>query len=288
MSTMNENFAAFILTHGRPDNVKTYRTLRKQGYTGRIVLVVDNEDSSIDEYRERYGDQVVVFDKLAMAQRIDEADNFGNRKAIVYARNASYDIAEQLGIEYFLQLDDDYNQFVHKFTSRLIYHEKPVRDLDRLFEQVLAYYQSIPALTVALAQNGDFIGGAASSAAKAVTARRKAMNALFCSTKRRIWFMGRVNEDVNTYVTTGNRGGLFLTIMSAALIQTQTQQSAGGMSDLYLDEGTYRKSFYSVMYAPSCVHIRQIGYRYRRLHHHVTWESAVPKIIREEHKHPSS
>ncbi|HHV0077680.1 hypothetical protein [Escherichia coli] len=30
---MRDDFCAFILTHGRPDKVLTYRTLRRAGYT---------------------------------------------------------------------------------------------------------------------------------------------------------------------------------------------------------------------------------------------------------------
>ena len=32
-------------------------------------------------------------------------------KTIVYARNASFEIAKKLGIKNFIQLDDDYNTF---------------------------------------------------------------------------------------------------------------------------------------------------------------------------------
>lgn len=31
---MRDDFCAFILTHGRPDKVLTYRTLRRAGYGG--------------------------------------------------------------------------------------------------------------------------------------------------------------------------------------------------------------------------------------------------------------
>ena len=31
-----EDFAIFILTHGRPNNVITYNTLKTSGYTGDI------------------------------------------------------------------------------------------------------------------------------------------------------------------------------------------------------------------------------------------------------------
>ena len=40
---IDEDFAVFILTHGRADNVKTYKTLKRFGYTGKIYIIIDNE-----------------------------------------------------------------------------------------------------------------------------------------------------------------------------------------------------------------------------------------------------
>ena len=77
-------------------------------------------------------------------------------------------------------------------------------------------------------------------------------------------------------------GQLIFTIPTVSLKQKQTQSNAGGMSDLYLDSGTYVKSFYSVMYAPSCVKIKDMGPVHRRLHHSVKWKNAVPCIVGEE------
>jgi len=41
------------------------------------------------------------------------------------------------------------------------------------------------------------------------------------------------------------------------------------------------KSFYTVMAAPSCTTIRTMGRTDRRLHHHIDWDKAVPKILRQ-------
>lgn len=90
-----------------------------------------------------------------------------------------------------------------------------------------------------------------------------------------------VNEDVNAYVTLGHRGLLFLTFFNVRLNQTPTQASSGGLTEIYLDQGTYLKSFYSVLYAPSCVKVSWTGYVNPRLHHRVAWNNAVPKIVRE-------
>ena len=108
----NKDFAVFILTHGRPDNVKTLRTLKKCGYTGKIYFIVDNEDKTIEQYQKNYGiENVKIFDKKAMADSIDEGNNFDERRTITHARNACFKIAKEIGITYFVQLDDDYNDF---------------------------------------------------------------------------------------------------------------------------------------------------------------------------------
>lgn len=49
---MRDDFAVMILTHGRADRVYTLSSLRKGGYTGKVFLVLDNEDDQHDEYVE--------------------------------------------------------------------------------------------------------------------------------------------------------------------------------------------------------------------------------------------
>lgn len=59
---MDRNFAVFILSHGRAGKVYTFDTLRKQGYTGKIYIIIDNEDEQESEYKKRFKN-VIVFDK---------------------------------------------------------------------------------------------------------------------------------------------------------------------------------------------------------------------------------
>lgn len=282
---MLDNFAVFILTHGRPDNVITYKTLQRQGYTGPVYIIVDNEDKTIDQYRKNFGDKVIVFDKLAISKTFDTGDNFSDRRAVIYARNACFGIARELGIEYFLQLDDDYTDFRHKFTAELMPIDKlGTKNLNHLFDIILNYYKRINAATIAIGQGGDFLGGVNGGEQKKLYLKRKAMNTFFCATSRPLTFFGRVNEDVNTYVTLGNRGELIFTINNVAINQVSTQASTGGMSEMYLDSGTYIKSFYTVMYAPSCVHVGMMGDTHKRLHHRINWKSAVPCIVEEKYR----
>lgn len=280
----NNDFVAFILTHGRPEKVFTYNSLIKGGYTGRIVILIDNEDKKADEYKAKFGDKVYIFDKKAISLTFDQADNFNDRRAIVYARNACFDVAKELGYKYFIQLDDDYTDFRYKFDGNYNYLDKVIKgSLDNIFESLLKFYKSIPAKSIAIAQGGDFIGGKESTSA-VVKIKRKCMNTFICSTDRPFKFLGRINEDVNTYTNFQSKGNLFLTVTNLAINQLKTQSNSGGMTEIYLDNGTYVKSFYSIMFQPSSVTIRLMGSNHKRLHHSVRWINTVPLIISQEHK----
>lgn len=274
---MESNFCAFILTHGRPDNVRTYHSLMKHGYTGKLYFVIDNEDKMADAYYRKFGsDRVIMFDKKEVAGIIDEADNFENRKAIIYARNACFYIAKKLGVKYFVQLDDDYTSFLYRYIEG----GKMIKNIDNVFKYFVQFLETSNITSVAFSQGGDHIGGYDDT--KRI--KRKAMNSFFCSVDRPFKFNGRINEDVNTYVHQGGVGRVFLTITNIQLNQFATQSNKGGMTDIYLDGGTYVKSFYSVLFSPSCVSINTMGRSARRLHHSISWDNAVPAIIEDKYR----
>lgn len=282
---MSETFAAFILTNKRPDRVYTFTHLRNSGYTGRVFFVVDDGDPTLPAYREKYGDQVLVFNKQEVAKTFDLADTFHKQLgAVIFARNAVAKLARREGVNTYVMLDDDYTQFQYRFDREGNYKYQQIRSLDLVFSAMVAFHKQSGAVTVCMAQGGDFIGGAQSQYAARVTLTRKAMNTFFCRSDRPFAFVGRINEDVNTYVTQGGRGVLFLTTNALAIVQKMTQSNAGGMSDFYWQNGTYVKSFYTIMMAPSCVKIATMGNKNRRLHHLVAWRYAVPKIVDEKHR----
>lgn len=285
----SESFAAFILTHGRAGRVDTYRTLRRCGYTGTIYLLVDDEDPQRDDYCQEYGDAVIVFDKREAARDTDDGDNFGKRDSVVFARNANWQIARDLGLDHFWQLDDDYSSFHYGLNDvdQYLPAGKEIKRLDDLIEAFLDFLEQSGASSVAFAQGGDFIGGETSIGVKEAQQgkfRRKAMNTFFLSTSRPFPWRGRMNDDVNTCVTHGATGHLFATVSRLRVHQHETQTNEGGLSAMYRDMGTYCKSFYTVMMAPSCVKVSDFGPTHRRIHHHVEWANAAPVILREEHR----
>ena len=282
---MRGDFVAFILTHGRAGSVITDKTLRKCGYTGPIVYVIDNEDRQVDKYKQKFHD-VIMFDKLSISKTFDEADNFEDRRSIVYARNACFDIAKELGYKYFIELDDDYDTFSFTYGRDGTVKQRTIKQLDRVFEAMVRFYESTSILTVAMSQRGDFVGGKENDIIRGEKLKRKAMNSFICSTDKSFHFVGRINEDVNTYTTLGSRGYLFLQVPHVALNQKQTQSNKGGMTDIYINQGTYVKSFYTVMMMPSSVKVGLMGnsMETKRLHHIINWNNTVPKIMKESFK----
>jgi hypothetical protein len=281
----NKDYTVFIISNNRPNKVYTDTMLSKYNYTGSSYIVLDNEDKSINEYIEKFGEhRIKVFDKKAIADKTDEGNNFDNRRTTTHARNACFDIAESLGYKYFLVLDDDYTVFRYRYIDQYI-TKGYVKNLDNLFTKTFEYYKNNKFLSIAFAQGGDFIGGESCGLLKNYLYNsRKCMNSFFCSTERRFWFLGQLNEDVNTYVTYGNRGDLFMTIPFVGLEQKATQLTAGGMTDAYLKYGTYVKSFTTVMMQPSSVFVAMMGFTKNRLHHRVIQRKTTPMIVREAYK----
>lgn len=276
------NFVALILTHGRANNVVTYNSLRTCGYTGPICLVVDDEDKQIDEYKKKYPGEVFVFHKAGVD--CDTFDNRKERRVILFARNAAFDVARTLGYRYFIELDDDYTSFSTRFTKDGLVREKKECNIDEVFSAMVDFLKNTNIATIAMAQGGDFIGGSEGTNLKAIKMLRKAMNSFVCDTERQFIFGGRINEDVSTYTTLGSRGVLFFTHNVVMLHQKLTQSNKGGMTGAYIDGGTYIKSFYSVITMPSAVKISVMGNKNMRIHHNVFWRNCVPMILRETTK----
>lgn len=284
---MREDFCVFIISYNRPDNVPTIDTIEKHGYTGDWYIVVDHEGDR-ESYTEEYGDDRVIYlDKDDALPELDRGDNFNHRNCNAYARQQMWDLADELGYDYFLVLDDDYTTFEFRFGGNYKYGLRDrVQDLDRIIDASIGYLDGSGLDALCMSQGGDWIGGESAHIADGgvVSTKRKAMNSFLCKTDRPFDFRGTINEDVNTYVRAAQLGKIFLTYNIVSLEQERTQQEDGGLTDIYESEGTYVKSFYTILYSPSSATLSKMGEVEDRIHHRVDWRSSVPKIVPESSK----
>lgn len=288
MSQRND-FAVFVLCHGRPRDTPTWATLEKYGYTGKRYIVCDDEDETLDEYKEIYGaENVLVFSKDEIAPRFDPMDSTHDKRCAVYARNACFDLARKIGVKYFCELDDDYVSAPYRWGTGYgpgytMYRSKSA-DLDSVFDAYIDFLDCSPFIySVALGQPGDFIGGTNSRMyCRGYT--RKCMNSWICDVDKPLTWNGTLNDDTNLFTLEGHRGKVFLSIPFAMFDQPPTQIKSGGMTDLYKGVGTYTKSFYTILCCPSFIRVYMMGDRYYRMHHEINWEHACPKIISGKYK----
>lgn len=276
---MRDDFAVFILSYGRAENVVTYETLKRGKYTGKIYLVCSDDDMQLEEYKKKF--EVIVINKDKALEKFDICDNFKQKNVVVFARNECHRIAKEIGVKYFLELDDDYQIIEYKIPRDILVGRR-VLDLDKLFNEHINFLEESGAASIAFGQGGDYIGGKDNDFWTNNGRRRKVMNCFFNKTDRIYQFTGRINEDTNCYIRNGAIGKLFITVPYVSITQKATQQNKGGLTEFYLETGTYYKSFYTVMINPSAVKVALMGRTNQRLHHNIDWDKAVPVIIRDE------
>ncbi len=273
----------FILSSGRPDKIKTLRALEKSKYDGEIKIIIDDLDETGAEYKKLYGDKVIVFNKREALKKCDTMDNFGKTNIVLPARNKCHEIAGDLGWDYFFELDDDYNEFYIRYPQGEHLTAFPIKNINPILEQMCRLLEDTNTLCVCFSQGGDYMGGVNG---RYIHKRlsRKAMNCYVCKTDRPFEFIGTINEDTNMYVRENMRGNLVFSSTYVSCVQNETQQEKGGLTDIYLDIGTYIKSFYSVMVEPSCVKVSGMGVTNRRIHHNVRWNNCAPLILNEKYR----
>jgi len=285
---MRGDFCVFILSYNRPQNVPTVAALEEYGYTGDWYILIDHDDD-VEPYTNEWGEEnVIVLDKDDALPELDRGDNMNRRDCNVYARYQSFDVAQELGYDYFALFDDDYDRFRYRWDENGEYDGTiQVKDVDTMFEHLITYLEEANLHSIATSQGGDWIGGEKAHIANnngEITAKRKVMNTFVCKADRPFEFRGTINEDVNTYVRAAQLGKLFLTPNLISINQEETQQEDGGLTDIYLDQGTYMKSFYTILYSPSSVELNKMGDTNYRIHHHIDWNASVPKIVPEDTK----
>ena len=282
----NSDFAVFILSYGRADNPKTWKTLmnEKRIYNQDTYFICSDDDKQLDEYIENFGDKVLVFNKEKTMPYMDAGDNFQKTNVVLWARNVCFAFAKQLGYRFFVEFDDDYDVF----SQRIFYDNeklmiKYITDYDRMLQIHIDFLKNTPTRCVTFAQHGDFIGGAGNGNAQRGW-QRKVMNSFFCDMEKPFFFDGTMNDDVNYYVQSGRRGVLNFNLFGFSLNQEQTQASAGGLTDAYLEGGTYLKSIYATLFEPSSAKIGYIGHGdNKRMHHKINANFTYPLILDEKY-----
>lgn len=222
---MRDDFAVLIITHARPETQPTQKALKKVGYTGRVILILDDEDETRAEYIRRYGEENIrIFSKDAVC--FDTMDNFHKQKKVsAYARNACWEIAKQEGLRYFLMLDDDYPNFQIRYPLKGKMKKRAITDFDAVIDAYIKLLEVEPVRSISFSVDGDYIGGVNKKNEQGIW--QGGRNSYFCDTSKPFEFAGRIMEDLTTPVINNNLGKLFFVVGCVETVQTAKRLGGG-------------------------------------------------------------
>jgi hypothetical protein len=256
---MLDNFAVFIITHKHPDNQLTWDTLHRCGYSGKIYLVVDNTDPTIQQYIDNYGaDNIVVFDKnyYINSDRFDNGANEPIYACAVYARRAVEDIAKSYGYTYFMMADDD----ITKLSIRYAVDDKlkrfPITDLDSILAAYIELLSSGKIAGIGFGGVQHFFTGADTfsyaNLSKVVVPYLVFLRNGNFPVNWACWYG---EDDIAAY--TSNSLGALWTVVPYVLAET-IPIGTGAMQDTYKNNDSYKMSIAELRYFPGTlyVHIR--------------------------------
>lgn len=283
---MLDNFATFIISHGRPADIPTLKNLEKCGYTGKTYIVVDDQDKCLEEYKQYYNDSVLVFNKQYY---VDNAVSFSCEPLVnvaVHARNAVEDMAKRLGLEYFLLLDDDIINFQFKFVIGNKLNRIKAFDLDNIIHMYIDYMNKSNIATIGLANGGYFLGGNILTFTNPSYAKfRLLSNAFLRKVSYEVKWAPDMCEDFITSIVENRKGNIWISLPFLSCdckVQGMNKKKVdGGNSNVYIEKGNYGVVIYSVLNLPDCY---KLNYDKKLWFKCTSYDLTVPKIISSKYK----
>jgi hypothetical protein len=278
------NYAVMICTHGRPNAQHTLKTLRDCGYTGKIILIVDDEDDTLPELMMKtFGEaEIVEFNKQMWIDTSDTGTNENQRKCILYAKNFCEDLAKDRQLDAFVIADDDI------FNLRYRYPEdgklkslKITKDMDKVIEAYVEYMLSADIVATGFGFTQFYFSGENSFSPENFLKYRVPYNFVFRNAKYKIDWMSWFGEDIITAVMYNKRGYF---MQDFPFVQQEIKplaKEAGGMKDTYDNNSDIRLAMQNIMYLPS--ELKAFKYRGKYMAS-IKRDKAFPMLISSSYK----
>ena len=249
---MHDDFAIFIITHKHPDKQLTYDTLRNCGYTGKIYLVVDDTDSTIQQYIDNYGkDNVVIFNKnyYINSERFDNGTNDSVYACAVYARRAVEDIAKHLGYSYFVMADDDITKLSIRYPVSGKLKRLEITDLDSILDCYIDLVSNDGISCLGFGGVQNYFSGVDVFSENSLSKRLIPYWVFIRNAKYFVnWTNWYAEDDIATY--TNNSLGMVSTIVPYILAETEPI-GTGSMQDVYESNNSFIMAMSELRYFPN-------------------------------------
>lgn len=286
---------AFILSHNRVENCPTLNMLNNFNYSGDYRIVVDSEDKQLDDYKLKYADKLIVFNKEDYLYKEDTA--FSKDKLLksspFYARIFVDEYAKDNNVGDYLVLDDDIKDLRIRFPN---YESQTLKtykisNFNLLLGNLFTYLNECNLYAMSFAHSGMFIGGISNF--DKIIHKRVASNIFLFNSNRQLKWKTIFYDDLNTCLSNGITSKLVFTI---PFIQISAEEQGGqlssqnkdmknnGMGDAYFNTTQFQRSFYSAMLFPSSCSVKQVGDCAENLWPSIKLDNQFQKIISDKFK----
>lgn len=253
------NTAIFITSHNRADKVMTYNTLKKGGYTGRVFIVIDDEDEQLDLYVKNYGSAIIVYNKEKAMSECDTVINTGLKKSVTFARIAVEKIAQKSNLDAFAILDDDILNLRYRIIEDGKVKSMSVRSgLDKVFEYYYSFMLQNDIAVTSFCSPMFYVAGTHNLATR-LTKSREAYQIFLRNPKFKLNWVGVMRQDMLTNSLTEQIGYVWLTlpyISYDAIPMNEFRSNIGGMHETYQNMPEYVRAMLGVIVHPSSLYVR--------------------------------
>lgn len=274
-------FSIFITSHNSPNECKSFDSLRTAGYTGNIHIVIDDNDPQFDAYKKVAN--VLVFNKQEYVDKLDIGMSKENPQlaAVLYARAAVEDFAKDMGLDYFIVMDDDLLGFRYRYVKDNKLCSKPVENFDEVIYNYIEFIKASNSLCLSFAHDGSFIGGAECVLSGKMLERRSCHTLYLRDASKEFNWRFAVNEDYVTSLLYANVGELMFTLPFVQRTISGMNDRKEGMHDLYESTSEFQRAFYNVIACPwTCSVAEYKGHKVVRTNKNI----AYPKIISDKYR----
>jgi len=277
------NYAVLICTHGRPYAQHTLNTLRRCGYTGKIYLILDNEDETYPEYHTNkdYTD-IWVFDKQFYINEIDTGVLEPKRKAILYAKSACESIATMhLGLDAFVIADDDITGFRYRYEDGNSLRSLPItQNMDEIIYSYMSYILDAGICATSFGNDRMYIGGKISDERKSEF--RAPYNFVFRNSHIPFSWVSEMYEDTISPILENQRGHYTIQLPIVKYDMKELVAGAdGGMSETYSQMPIYERIFQVIKYSPTST---KFVVSNGKITNSILREHTYPKLVSSSYK----
>lgn len=270
-----------IPSYHRPYNIKTAKYFLKKGWDSKkIHIVIDDEADDRVDYEnetELLGCNLHIFNMAEARARFDYVHRPSvSRRSAGQARNMFYDLVKDLGIDFYLVIDDDTTNY--QVRPYAVYTRSAKgEDLVNVFDAIKEFMLKRKIGVFGLSQTGDMF-----AVPYLNVLRNKVMNTTFINTKY-IYRgeRGIQDNDTSQFVGIMNEGYFTGSLASGlVLAQTASAKQDGGLTDLYRENKLLNKSLVTPIQFPTAIHAEKQQKNGGRLHHKINARYLYPKILK--------